>query len=149
MIEMSFAAIRKCIIEVKPCSCRFRKELQLNLTAVLQIIVALGLLNVWLLRYSKTSVYRGGQAKNFKEEFAAYGLPGWFLYFIGALKIGSAIALLAGLWIHSIVLGAAVLVCLLMLGALAMHIKVKDPVGKSVPALVMLLMSATIVATSV
>jgi hypothetical protein len=117
----------------------------MNISAVLQVIVALGLLNVWLLRYFKETVYRGGHAKNLKEEFAAYGLPQWFHYLIGILKIGSAIALISGLWSSSLTYPAASLVSILMIGALAMHLKVKDPIKKSVPALLMLFMSAAIV----
>ncbi len=111
---------------------------------VLQVIVALGLLNVWLLRFNKTTQYRGGNAKNLKEEFKAYGLPDWFVYFIGALKVGSALALLAGVWIPALVLPAAALVVLLMLGALAMHLKVGDPLMKSMPAGLMLVMGVLI-----
>lgn len=114
------------------------------LGGVLQIIVALGLLNVWLLRFNKSTQYRGGKAKNLKEEFAVYGLPPWFMYCVGALKVGSALALLAGLWIPTLIAPAATLVVVLMLGALIMHIKVKDPVTKSLPAAAMLLMSAFI-----
>ena len=115
------------------------------LIAVLKIIVAVGLLNVWLLRYSKVSVYRGKGAQNLKEEFAAYGLPVWFHYLIGALKIGSAVALITGLWIQPAALAGAALVCVLMVGALAMHFKVHDPFKKSIPAALMLVMSAVIV----
>jgi hypothetical protein len=118
------------------------------LGTVLQIIVALGLLNVWLLRFNKSTQYRGGNAKNLKEEFATYGLPEWFVYLIGALKIGSALALLAGIWIPSLVLPAAALVVLLMLGALAMHLKVGDPMVKSMPAGLMFLMGVIITLSS-
>ncbi len=110
----------------------------------LQIIVALGLLNVWLLRFKKSTEYRGGSAKNLTEEFSAYGLPTWFMYLIGALKIGSAFALLFGFWVPEIVGPAASVVVLLMLGALAMHFKVKDPITKSVPAALMLVMALVI-----
>jgi hypothetical protein len=111
---------------------------------VLQVVVALGLLNVWILRFNKTTQYRGGNAKNLKEEFAAYGLPSWFVYVVGALKIGSALALLAGVWFPALVFPAAALVVLLMLGALAMHLKVGDPVVKSLPAGLMFLMGVII-----
>lgn len=121
----------------------------LNLNIVLQVVVALGLLNVWLVRFNKSTSYRGGSAKNLKEEFAAYGLPSWFVYAIGALKIGSALALLAGLWIPQLVMPAAIVVALLMLGALSMHLKIRDPLMKSVPAGLMLIMSATIYLNSV
>jgi uncharacterized membrane protein YphA (DoxX/SURF4 family) len=65
---------------------------------ILQIIVAVGLLNVWLLRFNRSTAYRGGQARSMPEEFAAYGLPGWFTYVVGALKVGGALCLITGIW---------------------------------------------------
>lgn len=115
-----------------------------SMVMVLQVIVALGLLNVWLLRFNQSTSYRGGSARTLLEEFAAYGLPAWFAYLIGALKIGSALALLAGLWLPALVFPAAALVCVLMVGALAMHAKIRDPFSKSIPALAMLLAALTI-----
>ena len=105
---------------------------------ILQIAAALGLLNVWLLRFEQRTGFRGGDAGTMVEEFATYGLPAWFAYVVGSLKIGAALALIAGIWIHGIVLPAAALISILMIGALAMHIKIGDPVKKSLPALGML-----------
>jgi len=76
-----------------------------------------------------------------KEEFAAYGLPAWSLYVVGTLKIGVAVALVAGLWMPVVVFPAALLLGGLMLGAVAMHVKIRDPLLKSMPALVMLLLA--------
>lgn len=112
--------------------------------STLQIAVALGLLNVWLLRPQQRTSYRGGNASSMQEEFAAYGLPDWSRYVIGTLKVGAAVCLIAGLWIPALVLPAAALVAFLMLGALAMHLKIHDPFKKSVPALIMLALSAAI-----
>jgi hypothetical protein len=56
------------------------------LRSVLTVIISLGILNVWLLRFNKPTPYRGGTAKNLKEEFAAYGLPVWFMWVVGASK---------------------------------------------------------------
>ena len=111
---------------------------------VLQVIAALGLLNVWLLRFNQGTQYRGGSARTMREEFAAYGLPAWFVYVVGALKVGAAIALLAGLWLPALVFPAAALVGVLMVGALAMHAKIRDPLSKSLPALAMLAIALTI-----
>jgi len=111
---------------------------------VLQVVVALGLLNVWLLRFNQGTKYRGGGAHTMLEEFATYGLPAGFAYAIGVLKVGSALALLAGLWLPALVFPAAALVCVLMVGALAMHAKISDPLSKSLPALAMLAMALTI-----
>ena len=112
--------------------------------AVLQVVLGLGLLNVWLLRAKSATPYRGGAARTLQEEFAAYGLPGWFFYLVGALKVGAGLALLAGLWLPALVTPAAGLVAALMLGALAMHFKVQDPPLKSLPAFLMLAMSASL-----
>lgn len=111
-----------------------------TIVVILQIAAALGLLNVWLLRYNRPTAYRGRDAGSMQEEFAAYGLPAWFTYVIGALKVGSALALIAGIWIPAVVLPAAALISVLMLGALVMHGKVGDPLRKSLPALGMLLL---------
>ena len=61
------------------------------LLIIIQIIVAFGLLNVWLVRSKKTTAYRGGNSNTIIEEFAEYGLPVWFCYLIGFLKITAAI----------------------------------------------------------
>ena len=118
----------------------------LSLASLLQIIVGLGLLNVWLVRGRSTTSYRGGAAQTLQEEFAAYGLPGFAFYLVGALKIGAAVVLIAGVWMALPVRAAAGLVAALMIGAVAMHLKVGDPLMKSLPAALMLALSAAIVA---
>ena len=113
---------------------------------ICQIIVGLGLLNVWLLRRNRPTAYRGGRASNMVEEFAAYGLPAWSCLLVGLLKVAAAICLLTGLLVPVLVFPAAAVVVGLMLGAVAMHIKVQDPPRKSLPALTVLLLSLFICA---
>lgn len=115
-----------------------------TLRIALQITVALGLLNVWILRRDKKTPYRGKAAESMQSEFEAYGLPVWAMWVTGVLKIGVAGALLAGIWEPRIVLPAAIILTVLMLGALAMHLKVKDPLKALIPALVMLSMAVAI-----
>lgn len=117
------------------------------LRSIVQIIIALGLLNVWLLRFRQRSAYRGANAGSMKDEFAAYGMPQWSVYAVGTLKVGLAICLLAGLWFPAVILPSSVILCVLMVGALAMHAKVHDPMKKSLPALVMLALSIFLVLT--
>lgn len=111
----------------------------------LQVIIALGILNVWCLRARKATGYRGGSARNIEEEFAAYGLPKLAVYLVGAMKVACAIALLLGIWLSVLVLPAASLLALLMVGAIAMHVKIEDPLIKSLPAAVMLGMCLTLI----
>jgi uncharacterized membrane protein YphA (DoxX/SURF4 family) len=114
----------------------------------IQMVVALGIFNVWLLRNGKETKWRGGTAKNMKEEFLAYGLPVWFMVCIGIAKVSLAIGLLVGVWIPVITKPAAAALAVLMLGAVAMHMKVKDPVQRALPAIAMFLLSALITLAS-
>jgi uncharacterized membrane protein YphA (DoxX/SURF4 family) len=112
---------------------------------IIQVIIALGLLNVWLLRANRQTRYRGGSAKNMREEFSHYGLPYSFMILIAILKVGFAILLLVGLWFPVLAYYSATGIALLMAGALAMHIRVKDPLIKSLPALTLLVLSLIVV----
>jgi len=60
---------------------------------------------------------------------------------VGALKITAALMFIAGIWLPLPVEIAAGVVALLMIGALAMHVKVKDPMLRSLPAALMLMMT--------
>jgi hypothetical protein len=111
---------------------------------VLQLVVSLGILNVWLLRSNRATAYRGGNAKTMREEFAIYGLPYWFMCVIGVLKVGLAIALLASIWVDHLARPAAIGMGALMLGAFVMHLKVKDPLSKALPSMAVLAMCAAI-----
>jgi len=117
----------------------------LYLRIALQLVVALGVLNVWLLRANKPSPYRGGDARNLREEFPAYGLPAATMYLIGAIKILLALALITGIWFPVFIRPAALGMGLMMLGAVAMHLKIKDPLQKSLPAGGIALLCALIV----
>ncbi len=116
-----------------------------TLALVLQLVLALGLLNVWLVRASNSTTFRGRGADSLRDEFSQYGLPEPVFYVVGALKLGTAAALIAGLWFPALVLPAAALLSALMLGALAMHIKVGDPPLRSLPAALMLGMSLALI----
>lgn len=115
------------------------------ISIIAQIIIALGIFNVWIVRYNKPTSWRGGESGNMKEEFATYGLPGWSVKVIGAVKILLAVLLIIGIWVPSLVIPSAIGMAILMLGAIAMHIKVKDSFKKSLPALSMILLSAIVI----
>ena len=114
------------------------------LLIALKLIVALGILNVWLLRSGKATAYRGRNAKTLREEFAVYGLPFPVFCLIGFHKVGCAVALLASIWISGLAQPAALGMGALMLGAFVMHLKVKDPLSKALPSLVVLAMCLAI-----
>jgi uncharacterized membrane protein YphA (DoxX/SURF4 family) len=109
-----------------------------------QVVIALGLLNVWLLRTDKASPWRGGDATTMSEEFAAYGLPSWAPGVVGLLKVAFALMLIAGIWLPGLTRPAAVGVAVLMVGAIAMHVKVGDAPRKSLPAAVLLVLAIVV-----
>lgn len=111
---------------------------------ILQLIISIGLINVWLLRFNKATEYRGGNAKNMNEEFMAYGLPEWSMYLVGFLKVAIAIMLIVSIWIEELLFYNLIVLAALMIAAVFMHLKVKDPIKKSYPALSILFMIALI-----
>ena len=118
------------------------------LKQILMLIVSIVVLNVWLFRFHKVTIYRGGDATNMLEEFIVYGFDEFFLYLIGILKVTAALGLLLGLIYRKFVIPCAFLIATLMLGAIVMHFKVSDEFHKFIPAGLMLLCSVTIILIS-
>lgn len=108
---------------------------------VLMAVVSITVLNVWLLRFNKPTIYRGGQAKTMIEEFAAYGLSETFVYVIGGLKVLAALGLVVGFFYKKLIVPSALVIAVLMVGAIFMHFKVQDAAIKFLPATLMLLCS--------
>ena len=116
----------------------------MTIIMILQLVIAIGLINVWIFRFDRATEYRGGEAKNMKEEFIAYGLPVWLMYFVGFMKLAIAIMLIISFWVEELLVYNLVVLALLMVAALLMHVKLKDPIKKSYPALSILFMIALI-----
>ncbi|MGB5818388.1 MAG: DoxX family protein [Saonia sp.] len=119
-----------------------------NVIIALQLIVGISILNVWLVQYNKPTQWRGGQAKTIKEEFVTYGLPEWSCYIIGFLKVALAIGLIAAIWIPALLLPSAIGLAILLAGSVIMHLKIKDPIKKSVPALLFLSICSYLIFTT-
>lgn len=116
-----------------------------SLIVLAQILIPLGIINVWLVRAARPTGYRGGSSTSLKAEFRAYGLPDWAYGVVGFLKLSAAALILFSLVFPSLrFLGGGVMAGL-MVGALAMHLKVKDPAIKSLPAVLMLILSLCLI----
>jgi len=116
-------------------------NMQIYITYFLQIAIAITLINVWIMHFSKPTKYRGKGAKNMLNEFKAYGLPAWFMYIVGISKLLIASCLIIGIWFPIFVFPATVLLAVLMIGAIAMHVKVKDSFKRTAPATILLLIT--------
>jgi len=111
---------------------------------VLKVIVCLSILNVWLVQAKKPTKWRGGNAQTIFEEFEVYGLPKSLCYVIGFVKVGLALILLASIQFEYLTLIGSLGLALLLLGSILMHIKVKDPLYKSFPAFLFIVMNLVI-----
>ena len=116
------------------------------MTIILKLIIGFGLLNVWLRRFNISTPYRGGDAQNMHEEFKNYGLPVNFMYLIGSFKVILAVILISSIFLNlsKIVYLGVLMLAFVMVGSILMHLKIKDPLEKSGPAILMLLMSVAL-----
>jgi hypothetical protein len=74
-------------------------------------------------------------AKYWAEMFEHLHLPQWFLKVTGLVQLAGAAALIAGYWYTGLVAWAGVWLGVTMLVASLVHIRTKDPIGKTAPAL--------------
>lgn len=117
-----------------------------TLAILAQIILAVGIFNVWVVRRDRATAFRPDGAASLEEEFERYGFPAWFHTVIGSTKIALAVLLLVGIFVTAAAAPAASLLALLMVGAIGAHVRVRDPLVKSAPAFMMLVLSLVVVA---
>lgn len=108
------------------------------ITIVLKCIVSFTIANVWLFRYGKQTIYRGGEATDLFSEFAAYGLSLNTMYAIGTLKVFAALLLLISIFYKKMELPPLLVIGGLMTAALYFHFAIGDALIKSLPAALML-----------
>ena len=111
----------------------------------IKILIFVSIINVWFIRFNKSTSWRGGEASSMKEEFKNYGLSETLMYVVGGLKVASALALLLSIWVPVLTLPAASLMALLMAGAIIMHVKISDPLRSSFPAFSFLVLSLVLI----
>ena len=116
-----------------------------NIKIIIQLIIALGIFNVWIIRLKKPSIYRGGDSENMESEFKAYGFGDSIMKIIGFSKLSLACLLILGIWFPSLTDISAFLMGCLMIGAIGFHIKINDPLIKSLPAFIMLTLSTILI----
>lgn len=114
------------------------------INVILKLIVGFTILNVWFLRANNKTPYRGGNAKSLKEEFQVYGLSEKVYTMVFYIKSGLAVLLLASIFINQLTRFSVTGIAILMFGAIVMHLKVKDDLNRTWPAILMLIMTLTI-----
>ena len=114
----------------------------------IKIVLFVSIVNVWFFRFNKSTPWRGEGASSMKEEFANYGLTGGLVYVVGAIKVLAATGLLLSIWFPALTLPSAAVMAVMMAGAIAMHLKVQDPIRRSFPALTFLVLSGVLIANA-
>lgn len=111
----------------------------------LKLMVGLSILNVWLLQPNKATKWRGGEATTIKEEFAIYGLPTFSVYLIGFFKVALALLMIISIYYVELTDISALGLAFFLSGSILMHLKIKDPLFKSLPAAIFLTICLLIV----
>jgi hypothetical protein len=114
----------------------------------LKSIVGVSILNVWLLQKGKATKWRGGAAQTIFEEFELYGFSQQFCYVIGFLKVSLALLLIASIKFNGLTLVGSFGLAILLSGSILMHFKIKDPLYKSFPAFLFLVLNLLIAYTT-
>ena len=113
---------------------------------IIRILVGVVLISVWTWRFNRPTRFHGKKAMTMKEEFKVYGLSEKTMYAVGFLKIMIAIFLLCGSWIPSLIKPSAIVLSVLMFGAVVHHLKVEgDSYLKVAPAYIMLFFASYLV----
>ena len=118
-----------------------------QISKILSAVVSFTIINVWLFRSNKSTLYRGGNASNLYEEFQVYGLSDYFLT-IGIIKVSLAVLLLVGVFYKKITLFSASGIAIMMLAAAYFHFSVGDELIKALPSSAMLLSCIIIIYSS-
>jgi tellurite resistance protein TehA-like permease len=106
-----------------------------NIAIIAQLIIAISILVVWVFRFD-----------NIVVEFKQYDLSDLVRSMVGASKIALATLLVVGIFYEEVVFISALLMAFLMVCAQIAHIKVKNPLSKYIPSLLLLILSLFVAA---
>ena len=109
-----------------------------ELTKLVQMTIAISVAYVWVFRFH-----------NVVEEFKKFGLSDLTRTFVGASKVALATLLITGIWYPLLIPIPAILMGLFMLSAQYFHFKIKNPLIKHLPSLILLILCVFITLVSI
>lgn len=123
--------------------------------AFAEAFVGLGSWSVWTWRLRMKTNFRGEGADNFLKDFQGYGLPTWFFKCVGVFECGCASMLILAIMYPfqilkfgdvniSFALVGATGLLILMIAAIASHVKAGHPLAKSAAAATIAVLSAVV-----
>jgi uncharacterized membrane protein YphA (DoxX/SURF4 family) len=99
-------------------------------------VLSIVLQSLLTLYYVFSGVAKIAGAEYWVDMFKHLELPQWFRVVTGFVQLVGAVVLIIGYWFAGAVAWAAIWLGITMLLASLTHFKVKDPMGKTAPALV-------------
>jgi hypothetical protein len=99
-------------------------------------VLSIVLQSLLILYFLFSGVSKIAGVKYWAEIFKHLGLPNWFRVVTGFVQLVGAAVLIIGYWFAGAVAWAGIWLGITMLLACLAHFKVKDPIGKTVPAFV-------------
>jgi hypothetical protein len=106
-----------------------------SLAIAAQLIVAASVFYIWIFRFD-----------NIVRDFEQFRYSPIFRNAVGVVKLVIATLLVVGIWMPAVVLGAALGMTALMLGAQYAHFTVQNPVAKRVPSAALLVLCLIVAA---
>ncbi len=100
-----------------------------------QLIVAASVFYIWIFRFD-----------NIVRDFEQFRYSPIFRNAVGVVKLVIATLMVVGIWMPAVVLGAALGMTILMLGAQWAHFGVSNPVAKRVPSALLLVLCVFVAA---
>jgi uncharacterized membrane protein YphA (DoxX/SURF4 family) len=107
------------------------------LTVILQVVLGLAFLG--------TGGSKLGGAQQMKDDFDRFGYPRWFMLVTGAIEVVAALGVLAGIFVPVLAVLGVLLIAAVMVGAIATHVRMKDPGSKIAPPAVLLTLAVILV----
>ncbi len=101
-----------------------------DIAILLQAVVAAAVFFVWVVRYP-----------NIVQEFKQYALPDWVRDLTGIVKLAFSLMLLIGIEREQFAVIGGIGIAVLMGAALLTHLRVKNPVFKMIPSLILMILS--------
>ncbi|WCK52600.1 DoxX family protein [Aneurinibacillus sp. Ricciae_BoGa-3] len=84
-------------------------------------------------------------AKKARENFQHLNLPDWFRLLTGVYQTIGAVGLVIGFWLPWFKGLSGIWIAIMMLVAIVLHLRVKEPFLQSVPAIVVFLLSVLVI----
>lgn len=91
---------------------------------VCQLVIAISILNVWVLRFETMA-----------NDFKTFNFPDWFRNVVGIAKGLLCVLLISGIWMYQMAIIASLSIAIIMLVAVIAHYIAKHSLAKTLPAL--------------